>query len=69
MDTNLAAWMIAGGPRTETHASERERQQLHAFRESQRVARVARPSVIERIRAFARTSANPTTTDAACCPA
>jgi hypothetical protein len=67
MDTNLAAWMIAGGPRIETHASEREREQLHAFRESQRIAQVDRPSLVERIRSFARPA--PAAPDAACCPA
>jgi hypothetical protein len=67
MDTNLAAWMIAGGPRIETHAAEREREQLHAFRESQHVARVDRPGLAERLRSFARpAAAGP---DTACCPA
>ena len=34
MDTNLSAWMIAGGPRIELQATLREREQLYALRES-----------------------------------
>lgn len=70
MDTNLAAWMIAGGPDIENPHAVRDREQLHAFRESQRVERaslVARPSLLERLRGFARTPA--IEPDAACCPA
>lgn len=67
MDTNLAAWMIAGGPRLETHASRREREHLSAFRESQRVEQINRPSIAARIRRFVTpTAAEP---ELACCPA
>ena len=51
LDTNLAAWMIAGGPHIQNPSAEREREQLRAFRESQRVAHVG---LIERLRGFAR---------------
>jgi hypothetical protein len=51
MDTNLSAWMIAGGPQLEHLHDERDREQLHAFRESQRVER---PSLIERLRGVTR---------------
>lgn len=67
MDTNLAAWMISGGNLPESHATQLEREQLHAFRESQRVANAGRPSVVERLRSFVRpTAASP---EGACCPA
>lgn len=64
---NLAAWMIAGGPRIEIAADQRERDQLRALLASRHVEVPARPSLAERIRAFARpaaSGANP-----ACCPA
>jgi hypothetical protein len=67
MDTNIAAWMIAGGPRVEDPYAQRDREQLHAFRESQRVAHTERPSLIDRIRAITRPAA--AETDLACCPA
>ena len=50
MDTNLAAWMIAGGPHIEIHGTERDRAQLHAYLESQRTSEPARPSLVERLR-------------------
>ena len=67
MDTNLAAWMISGGPQIELHSTERERAQLHAYRESQRLARGNRPGLVARLRTLVR----PNTSDAdlACCPA
>ena len=67
MDTNIAAWMIAGGPRLEAPYAQRDREQLHAFRESQRVAHAERPSLIARIRGIARPAA--VEADLACCPA
>ena len=69
MDTNIAAWMIAGGPRLENpHADrDRDRDQLLAFRESQRVANVARPSLLDRFRGINRTRQNEL--DLVCCPA
>ena len=51
MDTNLAAWMIAGGPKIQNPSAEREREQLRVFRESQRVLHVG---LIDRLRGFAR---------------
>ena len=67
MDTNIAAWMIGGGPRAETLAERREREQLQAYRANQRLVAAGRPSLIDRIRTLVR----PTTADAdvACCPA
>jgi hypothetical protein len=64
MDENFAAWMIGGGPRVETLATKREREQLHAFRESQRREHVG---LIDRLRGISR----PRTTEAdmACCTA
>lgn len=67
MDTNIAAWMIAGGPRIETHAETREREQLYAFRESQRSEPADRIGILERIRAFARPQRD--AVERACCPA
>lgn len=67
MDMNIAAWMIAGGPQIELRADEREREQMRVLLESRRIARAARPSLAERIRAIVRpdaAGANP-----ACCPA
>lgn len=67
MDTNIAAWMIAGGPHVETNAQAREREQLYAFRESQRVEQIDRPSLVARIRSFVTpTAAEP---ELVCCPA
>jgi hypothetical protein len=51
MNTNIAAWMIAGGPRNEFHATQRDHEQLYAFRESQRFERV---SLIDRLRGSSR---------------
>ena len=68
MDTNIAAWMIAGGPRIELRATERDRAQLHAYRESQRAAHAADPTLLERVRGLlVRPSAS--NADVACCPA
>jgi len=65
MDTNIAAWMIAGGPRLETKQSRREREQLHAYLESQH-ADERGPSLAERIRALVRPTAP---APASCCAA
>jgi len=51
MDTNIAAWMIAGGPQLEHLHDVRDREQLHALRESQRVER---PGLIDRLRGVTR---------------
>lgn len=68
MDTNIAAWMIAGGTRIELQATQRDRAQLHAFRESQRVQPSHRSNgLIARIRQFVGSS--PTGSERTCCPA
>jgi hypothetical protein len=63
MDENFAAWMI-GGPRVETLATKREREQLHAFRESQRREHVG---LIDRLRGITRLTT--TEADIVCCTA
>ena len=63
MDENFAAWMIAGGPRVETRAMAREREQLFAFRESQRRDHVG---LIDRLRGITRPKAE---VDLVCCAA
>jgi hypothetical protein len=65
MDTNIAAWMIAGGPRLETERSRREQEQLHAYIESQHVDERG-PSLAERVRALIRPTAPERAT---CCAA
>ena len=67
MDTNIAAWMIAGGPRLEDPHAQRDREQLHAFRESQRVAAVERVGLIDRIRQLVQSK--PAESDLVCCSA
>jgi hypothetical protein len=62
MDANFAAWMIGGGPRIETLAMKREREQLHAFRESQRREHVG---LLDRLRGITRPTT--TETDLVCC--
>ena len=64
MDMNLAAWMIAGGPRVELRATAREREQLHVLLESRKADHVG---LIDRILGRIR----PTTVEAdlVCCPA
>jgi hypothetical protein len=64
MDTNLAAWMIAGGPRIENPSAARERDQLRAFRESQRVEHVG---LFDRLRGIVRPAA--AEADLVCCAA
>ena len=64
MDTNISAWMIAGGPRLENPHAERDREQLHAFRESQRVEQ---PSLLDRLRGIGKT--REAELDLVCCPA
>ncbi|HLO34511.1 MAG TPA: hypothetical protein VK194_00450 [Candidatus Deferrimicrobium sp.] len=57
METNIAAWMIAGGPRLENPHAQRDREQLHALRESQRAAepeRVSLSELVGRIRELVR---------------
>ena len=64
MDTNLSAWMIAGGPRIELQATQRDREQLHALRASQRVDG---PGLVARIRSLV--ASKPAETQLDCCPA
>jgi hypothetical protein len=64
MDTNIAAWMIAGGPQIEDPRVKRDREQLHAFRESQRAERV---SLLDRLRGI--TGRREAESDLVCCPA
>ena len=64
MDTNFAAWMIAGGPRVETQAEGRERQHLIAFRENQRREHVG---LIDRLRGVTRPATSEV--DLVCCAA
>ena len=67
MDTNIAAWMIAGGPRIELDSTQRDREHLYALRESQQADRATRPSFFQRLRGI--TASRQTETDLACCPA
>jgi hypothetical protein len=64
VDAPIAAWMIAGGTRIEIPSLDRDRANLRAFRESQRVDRVG---LIDRLRGIGR----PKTVDAdlVCCAA
>lgn len=64
MDTNIAAWMIGGGPRIELEATRRDREQLHAYLDRQRTAE---PSLVERIRGLV--APKPAAADLHCCPA
>ena len=64
MDTNISAWLIGGGPRLELESTRREREQLHAFRESQRLA--AEPTLVERLIRAIRPERP---VEPACCPA
>ena len=71
MDPNIAAWMIAGGPKIELRSERQAREQLHAYLEGQRVTnvdRVPEPSLIERIARIVRPAPAPCA-DPACCPA
>ena len=67
MDINVAAWMIAGGPRIENGPIDREREQLHAFREGQRNGREDRVSIVERL--LGTTRPKPAEADLVCCTA
>ena len=69
MDPNIAAWMIAGGPRLETRSQRLAREQLHAYLESRRATEPeSAPGLVERISQLLR-PAPATCTDPACCPA
>jgi len=67
MDQNLAAWMIAGGPRSENPHAARDREQLRAYLESRRAPRAEQPGLITRIREIVQPNAS--RPDPACCPA
>lgn len=67
MDQNFAAWMIDGGTRNEDPHAARDREQLHAFREAQRLARAEQPGLIARIRGIVQPTA--AHHDPTCCPA
>ena len=66
MDHNIAAWMIAGGPRVETQQDRREREQLHAYLDGQHAASERAPGLVARIRDFVRPIAP---AQPACCAA
>jgi len=66
-DPNFAAWMIAGGPRAERASERRDREHLHAYRESQRVEGADRPTWFQRLRGVSPT--HRAATDVVCCPA
>jgi hypothetical protein len=66
MDTNIAAWMIGGGPRIQLTSERRQREQLHAYLESQRAIE-SEPGLVQRIREAIRPTAS--AVDPACCPA
>jgi hypothetical protein len=64
MDKNIAAWMIAGGLQIDLPSTIRDREQLLAFRESQRLDRV---SWIDRLRGITRSKT--ADVDLVCCAA
>ena len=67
-DTNLAAWMIAGGPRATDPAEAREESHRRALAAVRRT--VAGPSLATRISAALSALRSPRTEpDPACCPA
>jgi hypothetical protein len=66
MDPNIAAWMIAGGPRLENPHAQRDREQLYAIRESQRVASPG-PGFLARLARLVRPE--PAQSEPACRPA
>jgi hypothetical protein len=65
MDTNIAAWMIAGGPRIELQATQRDREQRHALLESR--ATEPRAGLLDRL--LGRSRPKPAELDLVCCPA
>ena len=67
MDTNIAAWMISGGPRLELASERRDREQLYAYRESRREDHAPRPTWFERLRGVTPVEASGP--DLVCCPA
>jgi hypothetical protein len=67
MEPNLAAWMIAGGPRSEDPHAARDREQLHEFLESRRATRTEQPGLMTRLRQIVQPNA--ARPDPACCPA
>jgi hypothetical protein len=67
MAQNFAAWMIAGGPRSEDPHAARDREQLHAFLESRRAAHSRQMGLITRLRQIVQPAAS--RPDPVCCPA
>jgi hypothetical protein len=68
VDPNIAAWMIGGGPRIELASVRRDREQLHAYLDSQRdLATQSGPGLVARIARIVRPA--PACPDPACCPA
>jgi len=67
MESNLAAWMVGGGPRSADPHDARDREQLRAFLESRRAARAERLGLITRLRQIVQPNAS--RPDPACCPA
>jgi hypothetical protein len=63
METNLAAWMIAGGPKIELEATRRNREQLHALLENRAANHVR---LVDRILGRIHPKAE---IDLVCCPA
>jgi len=61
---NTATWTMAGSPGMGLDATQRDREQLHAFREGQRLER---GSLIDRVRGISRP--RPIETDLVGCPA
>jgi hypothetical protein len=66
MDPNIAAWLIAGGPRLDNPHAQRDREQLLAFRESQRLAPHG-PGLLARVARLVRPE--PADCEPACSPA
>ncbi len=64
MDQNIAAWMIAGGPKIEPRSVTREREHLYAYYEGRRADRV---SLIDRLLSRVRPQVH--STNLVCCPA
>lgn len=66
-DTNLAAWMIAGGPRTADPADAREMSHRRALAAARRA--IAGPSISTRLGAALSAFRSPRAAETACRPA
>ena len=67
MDTNLAAWITAGGPHIEAPSVRREREHLLAIRDRQRRLHAGRPGLVDRLRGIV--SPTRPEADLVCCTA